>query len=80
MAGEQRSHLVEECYRLAAEARRMADNPGVSQAERDGLLEVEEGWMSLARARGGKDTGGQPAAEAPGRNGNGQGLRRPGRT
>jgi hypothetical protein len=51
MAVEHRSHSIEECYRLAAEARRMAEKPGVWQAEKDDLLEVERRWLSLARAR-----------------------------
>ena len=53
MAVEQRSHSIEECYRLAAEARRMAEKPGVSPAERADLLEVERRWLSLARQNGG---------------------------
>jgi hypothetical protein len=37
---EHRSHLIEECHRRAAEARRLADTPGVSLDERDDLLVV----------------------------------------
>jgi hypothetical protein len=51
MAGERMSHLVEECHRRAAEARRMADTPGITPDERDDLLEVERRWLSLARSR-----------------------------
>jgi hypothetical protein len=60
MAGEG-SHLVEECRRRAAEARHMAETPGIMPDERDDLLEVERRWLSLARSRqnGGKRT---PAA------------------
>jgi hypothetical protein len=50
MTVEHRSHSIEECYRLAAEARRMAERPDVSHAEQDDLLEVERRWLSLARA------------------------------
>jgi hypothetical protein len=50
MTAEHESHLVEECYRLAADARRMAEKPGVSPAQRDDLLEVEAQWLSLARS------------------------------
>ncbi len=42
-------YSVEECYRRAAEARRMADANGVSPAEKADLLEVERRWLSLAR-------------------------------
>lgn len=41
---------VEECYRRAAEARRIADGPGITPAERADLLEVERRWLSLARS------------------------------
>jgi hypothetical protein len=40
---------VEECYRRAAEARRIAGTPGVTAAEKADLLEVERRWLSLAR-------------------------------
>jgi hypothetical protein len=46
MAVEHGSHLVEECHRLAAEARRMAEKPGVSPAEKADLLDVEAQWLS----------------------------------
>jgi hypothetical protein len=45
---EHRSHLIEECHRRAAEARRLADTPSVSLDERDDLLVVERRWLSLA--------------------------------
>jgi hypothetical protein len=51
---EHRSHLVEECHRRAAEARRLADTPGVSLDERDDLLVVERRWLSLAACFGGR--------------------------
>jgi hypothetical protein len=51
MAWERRSHVVEECHRRAAEARRMADTPDISPDERHDLLEVEQRWLSIARAR-----------------------------
>jgi hypothetical protein len=50
---EHRSHLIEECHRRAAEARRLADTPGVSLDERDDLLVVERRWLSLAACFGG---------------------------
>jgi hypothetical protein len=51
MAGERRIHLVGEYFRLATEARRMAERPGVSPAERADLLEVEERWLTIGRSR-----------------------------
>ena len=39
---------VDECYRRATEARRIADSRGVDEAERADLLEVERRWLSLA--------------------------------
>jgi hypothetical protein len=45
-----RSHLIEECHRRAAEARRMAHTHGVSPDERDDLLKVKQRWLSLAEA------------------------------
>jgi hypothetical protein len=45
---------VEECYRRAAEARRMAETAGATWAERADLLEVERRWLSLARSSKGK--------------------------
>jgi hypothetical protein len=47
---------VEECYRRATEARRIADGPGVGEAEKADLLEVERRWLFLARSR-------EPAAD-----------------
>jgi hypothetical protein len=49
-----RSSLIEECHRRAAEARRLADTPGVSLDERDDLLVVERRWSSLAACFGGR--------------------------
>jgi hypothetical protein len=51
---EHRSHLIEECHRRAAEARRLADTRGVSLDERDDLLVVERRWLSLAACFGGR--------------------------
>jgi hypothetical protein len=45
---------VEECYRRAAEARRMAEAAGATWAERADLLEVERRWLALARSSKGK--------------------------
>jgi hypothetical protein len=45
----QESLDVEECYRRAAEARRIAGTPGITAAEKADLLEVERRWLSLAR-------------------------------
>jgi hypothetical protein len=45
---------VQECYRRAVEARRMADVAATS-AERADLLEVERGWLSLARSYGSQE-------------------------
>ena len=44
---------IEECFRRAAEARRMAEMADITSAERADLLEVERRWLSLAR--GSKD-------------------------
>jgi hypothetical protein len=41
---------IEECYRRAKEARRIADNLALRSAERADLLEVERRWLSLARS------------------------------
>src|SRR5258707_15654801 len=54
MTVEHRSHLIEECHRRAAEARRLADTPGASLDERDDLLVVERRWLSLAGCFGGR--------------------------
>ena len=45
------AYEVQECYRHAAEARRIADT-AVTAAERADILEVERGWLSLARNHG----------------------------
>lgn len=39
---------VEECYRRAKEARRIADTLALTSAERADLLEVERRWLFLA--------------------------------
>ena len=54
MTVEHRSHLIEKCHRRAAEARRLADTPGVSLNERDDLLVAERRWLSLAACFGGR--------------------------
>jgi hypothetical protein len=43
------SRKILECYRLAAEARRIAD-AATDQFERADFLEVEQRWLSLARS------------------------------
>ena len=45
------AYELQECYHRAAEARRIADS-AVTAAERADLLEVEQGWLSLAHSRG----------------------------
>jgi hypothetical protein len=40
---------IEECYRRAVEARRMAEMPDITSAERADLLEVERRWLLLTR-------------------------------
>jgi hypothetical protein len=45
------AYEVLECYRRAAEARQIADAAATS-AEKADLLEVERGWLSLARSYG----------------------------
>ena len=51
MAGRRRKeeNAVEECYRRASEARRMADAAGTAPDERADFLEIERRWLSLAR-------------------------------
>jgi hypothetical protein len=44
-----RSATAQECYRRAMEARRMALT-AVNPNEKKDLLEVEQGWLSLARS------------------------------
>jgi hypothetical protein len=51
MAGERRSHFIEECLRLADEAKRMAEKPGISPGEKADLLEVEKRWLTMGRTR-----------------------------
>jgi hypothetical protein len=43
------SRKILKCYRLAAEARRIAD-AAIDQFERADFLEVEQRWLSLARS------------------------------
>jgi hypothetical protein len=47
---------IEECYRRAAEARRMAETPGITVAERADLLAVAQRWLALA-GRASESTG-----------------------
>jgi hypothetical protein len=47
---EQHKYLVDKCHRRADEVRRMATAPGIPPEERADLLEVEQRWLSLARA------------------------------
>ena len=47
MTVEHRSHLIEERHRQAAEARRLADTPGVSLDERD---DCDDSWAVVMRA------------------------------
>jgi hypothetical protein len=49
MAGEN-SYSVEECYRRANEARRLADSPGIPPEEKADLIAVERRWLALARS------------------------------
>ena len=51
MIAERVSRLVEECYRLADQARRLAHIPGTTPEEKADLLEVEQRWLSIARTR-----------------------------
>ena len=48
MAKKSRSGVILECYRRAAEARRMADRATDRSAKVD-FLEIEQRWLSLAR-------------------------------
>lgn len=52
MSGKLTVDQVQECYRRAAEARRMAEAPGVTLAERADLFDVERRWLSLAQRYG----------------------------
>ena len=47
----ERSTLVEECYRLADEARRLASMQSITPDERADLLEVQQRWLAMARSR-----------------------------
>jgi hypothetical protein len=44
------SETVQECYRRAKEARRIAEAPETTRAEKADFLEVERRWLSLARS------------------------------
>jgi hypothetical protein len=54
---------IAECYRRAAEARRIAEAPGITGAERADLLEVERRWLSLARCA--PEPAGAPLSRQP---------------
>jgi hypothetical protein len=47
MSQESKSDAIVECYRRAAEARRMADT-AMDKRERADFLEIEQRWLSLA--------------------------------
>lgn len=49
MAGKSRADTIVECYRRAAEARRIADATTDPMAKAD-FLEVEQRWLLLARS------------------------------
>jgi hypothetical protein len=49
MAKKSRSGAILECYRRAAEARRMADRATDRSAKAD-FLAIEQRWLSLARS------------------------------
>jgi hypothetical protein len=51
MARDEKKYLVEECYRLAEQARRLASIPGLRPEEKADLIEVEQRWLSIARTR-----------------------------
>jgi hypothetical protein len=53
MAAGKQSQFVEECNRLAGEARRLANTPGITPEEKADLLGVEQRWLSIARVRQG---------------------------
>ena len=50
MAGDEKKYLVEECHRLATQARRLASIPGLRPEEKADLMEVEQRWLSIASA------------------------------
>jgi hypothetical protein len=41
-------YSVEECYRHAEEARRLANTPGIAPEEKADLLKVEQTWLWIA--------------------------------
>jgi hypothetical protein len=49
MARDKKKYLVEECHRLATQARRLASIPGLRPEEKADLIEVEQRWLSIAR-------------------------------
>jgi hypothetical protein len=54
---ERVQYSVEECYRRAEEARRLANTPGITPEEKADLLKVERSWLSVAHAcKSGKAT------------------------
>jgi hypothetical protein len=55
---------IEECFRRAAEARRLAEGPGITEAERADLVEVERTWLDLAAGCASGSTRGNSAALA----------------
>jgi hypothetical protein len=56
MAKKSRSGVILECYRRAAEARRMADRATNRPAKAD-FLAIEQRWLSLARSMRPKRSG-----------------------
>jgi hypothetical protein len=54
MTKKSRSELILECYRRAAEARRIADS-GTDPLTKAEFLEIERRWLSLARGYGAEE-------------------------
>jgi hypothetical protein len=54
MTEKSRSELILECYRRAAEARRIADS-GTDPLTEAEFLEIERRWLSLARGYGAEE-------------------------
>ena len=48
MPKKSKSDAILECYRRAAEARRMADR-AANRLEKEDFLAIEQRWLSLAR-------------------------------
>ena len=48
MPKKSRSGVVQECYRRAADAQRMADR-ATNRLEQEDFLAIEQRWLSLAR-------------------------------